>query len=110
MLVLLAGLGQPSLVVVAVEVLHKLYLTINRIPVGMHIERAHKDTNHQSLVVEVGVLLGLFYYNNFTIGGGYYQFICIAIKIANRTTIEVQRNKPCCAEDDDEYPERYACV
>ena len=68
MLVLLAGLRQPGLVVVTIEVLYKLNLTINGIPVGMHVEWAHKDRDHESLVVEIGILLGLFDYNYLTIG------------------------------------------
>ena len=110
MLVLLAGLGQPGLVVVAVKVLHKLHLAINRIPVGMHIERTHKDGDHEALIVEISVLFYLFYYNNLTIGGRDNQLVGIAIEIADGATIKVECDKPRGAEHHHEYPKWYACV
>ena len=55
----------------------------------MNVERTHKDTYHESLVVEICIFLGLFNHNDFSIGRGYNQLVGIAIKIANRTTIEV---------------------
>ena len=76
----------------------------------MHVERTHKDGYHQSLVVEIGIFLGLLDYNNFTISRGHNQFISIAVEIANRTAIEVQRDKPgstkyCC-----KYPEWHLVI
>ena len=42
-LVLLACLGQPCLVEVAVAVVYKLHLAVYGEPVGMHVEEAHED-------------------------------------------------------------------
>jgi hypothetical protein len=96
--------------IITVEVLYKLNLTINGIPVGMNVERTHKDTYHESLVVEICIFLGLFNHNDFSIGRGHNQLVGIAIKIANRTTIEVKGNKPRCAEYYHKYPKRYGGI
>ena len=90
--------------VVAVEMLHELHLTIDREPVGMDIQRTHEDGDHQALVVEVGVLLSLFDHNDLSVGRGHDQFLRVAIKIADRTTIEIERNQPRRNEDDQECP------
>jgi hypothetical protein len=70
-----------------------LHLSINGEPIGMYIEQAHKDADHQTLVVEI---LCLFYFLNdhhFAIGGSHYDTLCvISGKIANGTAEEIQHD------------------
>ena len=72
MFVLLAGLGQPGLVVVAVLVVHELDLAIDREPVGMNIQRTHEDANHKTLVMEILILFGFLNNYNLAVGRCYY--------------------------------------
>ena len=76
--------------VVAVEVFHQLHLTVDRKPVGMYVERTHEDGDHQSFVVKILMFLDILYHHDFTVGRCYYHMLGIAIKIADRTTVEVK--------------------
>ena len=107
MLILLTGLWEPGLVVVAVLMMNKLHFSVDRKPVGMHVQRTHEDRNHQTLIVEIFVFLGFLHYHNLAVGRRHDQFLRITIVIADRTAVEVQSHQPGCAEDDDEDPKRY---
>ena len=85
--------------IVAIEMLDELNLTIDGEPVGMNVKWAHKNANHESLIVEVFVFFCLFYHHNLSIVGCYNGFVSIVIKLTDRTAIEVQHQQPCCAED-----------
>ena len=102
MLVLLAGLRQPSLMIVTVEMLYELHLSIDREPVGMDIQRTHKDRDHESLIMKIRVLLDFLDDHNLSIGRSHHEFVGVAVEIADRTTVEVEGHQPCCAKDEGE--------
>ena len=99
MLVLLAGLGQPCLMVVAVEVLDKLHPSVHWEPVGMDVQRTHEDGNHQSSVVEVVVLLRFLYDDDLAVSRGNDGAFRVAVEVADGAAIEVERQEPCRSQD-----------
>ena len=105
MLVLLTGLRQPRLMVVTVLVVYELHLSVHRKPVGMHVQGTHEDRDHQTLVVEVLVLLGLLHDDNLSISRGDHQFFRISVIVAYRTSVEIEHQCPRSAEYHDEDPE-----
>ena len=107
MLVLLACLGQPRLVEVAVLVMDELHLAVDRKPVGVHVEQTHEDGNHQSAVVEVFVLLDFLYDNHLAVGRCHDNLGCIFLtKISDRTFEEIKHNAVYCPKHYQETPER----
>jgi hypothetical protein len=62
--------------------------TIYGVPVGMHVEWAHEDGDHQSAVVEVVRLLHLLDNHNLTIGRSYNDTVCFFAREASRRTTE----------------------
>ena len=105
MLVLLACLGQPCLVVVAILVHHLLHLAINGEPVGMHIEQTHEDGDHEALLMEILVLHDFLYNHYLTVGRSNDKTLRVVLKKTYRTTVKIQHNKPCCTEDYGKRPE-----
>ena len=93
--------------VVAVEMLYKLHLAVDGEPVGMYVERTHEDRNHQSFVVEILVLLCFLNHDDLAVGRCHNEFIGVAIEVADRTAVEVERHHPGCAKDEGKDYERY---
>ena len=54
---------------ISILMFHKFHFAIHRKPVGMHVEKAHKDANHQTAIMEIFVLIDLLNNNNLAIGG-----------------------------------------
>src|SRR3712207_8468706 len=70
---------------------HELYLSVYREPVGVHVEEAHKDRNHDTLLVKILIFHHLFYHYNLSIGRGYHHIVGIlAAEIAYGATEKVQ--------------------
>ena len=107
MLVLLAGLGEPSLVEVAIEVLDKLHHAVHGKPVGVDVEEAHKDADHQAAVVEVLILLHLLDDDDLAVGRRHHDmFRVLDVEVADRAAIEVEHDTIDGDHDDEERPER----
>jgi hypothetical protein len=49
--------------------------------------------------MEIGMLVNLLNNHNLTIGRCYHQLLCVAVEVADRTTVEVERTEP----KEDEY-------
>ena len=111
MLVLLACLWQPRLVVVAVLVLDEFHLAVDGEPVGMHIPQTHKDTDHESLVMEILVLFDFLNHHDATVGRSYDDVLgVVGAKVADGAAIEVGGDTIYGAEHNKECPEGYLCV
>ena len=109
-LVLLTGLRQPGLVVVAVLMMDEQHPPVNGEPVGMHVEGTHEDADHQSLVVEI---LGLFSFlddYNLSVGRSHDGLLGVAVEIADGAAIEIEHQQPGAAEDGHENDKRYRIV
>jgi hypothetical protein len=76
------------------------YFSIDRIPVGMYIERRHKNGNYNSFILEIFVFVHFFYGYYFTVGGCYHYSVAISFELAIRTSVEI--------EDDPKKDKRYA--
>ena len=105
-LVFLARLRQPRLVEIAVEMVNRLHLPIHRKPVGVDIEKAHENRNHQPSVVEIFRFLDFLDDNDLSVGRRDNDSLRVFLrKIANRTAEEIDDNGVCRTENHDEQPE-----
>ena len=98
-LVLFARLGQPRLVVVAVMMLDEFHAAVDGKPVGVYVPRTHEDADHQSFVVEISVFLHFFNHYNLAVGRSHHRTLGIAVEVANRAAVEVQRYQPGCHQN-----------
>ena len=110
MLILFACFRKPRLVVVSVLVVYELDFSVNREPVGMNIQRTHKYANHETLIVKILCFLSLLDNYNLAVSRSYNKFLRVAIKVTNRTAVEVERHKPGGTKDYYEGPERNLVV
>jgi hypothetical protein len=110
MFVLLAGLGQPGFVEITVLVMYEFHAPVHGIPVGVHVERAHEDTDHQSLIVEILIFLHFLDDHDAAVGRSHDDILCIPSIVADRTAVEVDD----CAINDTkeyyEYPKGNLCI
>ena len=106
MFILFACLRKPSLVVVAVLVMHQFNLPIYGEPVGMYIPQTHKDTDHQSFVVEIFVFFHFLDDHHLTVGRSNHEFFGILIRIiTDGTTEEIHNDSINHTENDRKDPE-----
>ena len=58
------------------------------------LEKAHKDANHQTAIMEIFVLIYFFYNDNLAVGRGYDNLFGLVSfrETAHRTTVEVEHN------------------
>src|SRR5690606_17577797 len=82
----------PGHQVFAGMVLRQLYLSADRVPVYMHIGRAHEDGHLQALVLEIFRLKGFFYYHYLAIAGRNDQGL-ILVHFPERNTEEGNNEK-----------------
>ncbi|MPM86018.1 hypothetical protein SDC9_133101 [bioreactor metagenome] len=68
---------------------YHFYRTIYRIPIGMNIEDAHEDRNHDTIIFEIFAFVHLFYGNNLAIGRGNDYFLCFLTEKTYGATEEV---------------------
>ena len=99
-LVLFTCLRKPRLVESTILMMYEFYLAINREPVGMHVEKAHEDTYHDTTLMEILVLVNFLNHNDATISRSNNDiFRVILSEIADRTTEEVYNDTIYCRED-----------
>ena len=94
MFVLFAGFWQPSLVIVAILMMYELHASVNGEPVGMNVQWAHEDRNHQSLVVEILVLVCFLNHHYLAVGRSHDGTLCVTIKVTDGATVEVKYHEP----------------
>ena len=73
-------------------------LGVNRIPVGMHVERAHKDAYLQALVVKMVVFFGRFYHHHLAVAGRDDEVRVIYLQNTHRVAEEIgdKHQQRCC--------------
>ena len=67
---------------------YKFYMSIDRKPVSMNIEKAHKDRNHETSLVEINIFFYLFNDDDFSICRCYYNVFCILRREETHRTLE----------------------
>jgi hypothetical protein len=72
----------------------------------MDIQGTHEDTDEESLVMEIIILLRLFDNYNLSVSRGNDQFLRVSIEIADRTTVEIKGECPHRTKDKKECPKR----
>jgi len=110
MLVFFACLRQPCLVEIAVLMMNELHLAVNGEPVGVYIEKAHEDTHHNPLVVEVCVFLNLFDYNHLAVGWSDHDIFRVSVEESLRTAEEIDYYSIYDAKNEEKAPERNLVV
>jgi hypothetical protein len=91
--------------VVPLKMVNRLYLSVNRKPVGVYVEGTHKDTDHQSFLVEIIIFFYFLDDDDSTISRSYNDFIGIfAGEITNRASEKIDDY---CIDDSSECNESF---
>lgn len=69
--------------------MYEFHASVNGIPVGMHVERTHEDTDHQSLVVEIPVFVHLLDDHDTAVGRSHDDILRVTSEVADGATVEV---------------------
>jgi hypothetical protein len=105
MFVFLTGFREPGLMIVTVLMVHKLHTSVHRIPVGMYVEGTHKNTDHQSLIVEIGFFLYFLDDYDSAVCRSHHDILGITAKITDGTTIKINDNAIEESKNCHKYPE-----
>ena len=96
--------------IIAVLMLYHFYFAIYRNPVGMHIKKTHENGNHDTLIVEISVLLHLFDDYHFAVGRSYHHLFGIFIEVSDRASVKIHHYGVTQPEYYSEYIKRYITV
>ena len=111
MLVLLTGFRKPRLVVVAVLMLYQLHMTVDRKPVGMHVEEAHEYRYHDTALMEILVFIHFLYHHHLAVGRSHNEVVGVVdIQKPLRTAEEIEHDEVKHGEYRDKAPEGYLGV
>src|SRR5574344_152338 len=91
-LILLTGLRQPCLMIIAITMIYSQHLSFHRKPVGMYIEKTHKNGYHQSFLMKVLILFHFLYHHHFTISRSNHITGRVTIEVTDGATIKVKYN------------------
>ena len=94
--VLRTGFRQPCFHEVTVVVGYLFNGAVHRIPVGMYVNDAHEDRDHQPTVMEVFVFVHFFNDYNFAVSRSDDYLFCILSEKSDRTAEEVNHQQIYC--------------
>ena len=83
-----AGLGEPCCFEASIVVNNLAYYALDGNPVGVYVEKAHKDADHQAAVVEVFVFVNFLDNNDLTICRGNHNALCVITDKATYGALE----------------------
>ena len=80
-------------------------------PVGMHVERAHEDGDHEAAVMKIPVLVNFLHHHDLPVGRSHDNVLGVVdVEAAHRAAVEIEKDKVEGARNGYENPERYLCV